>query len=78
MTRKEFKGICLLSEVEPRSIKDALENEGWIEAMNEEIEKIEKNLIPRHKNKNLIGTKWIFKNKLNEKGEVTRNKARLV
>ena len=26
----------------------------------------------------MIGTKWIFKNKLNEKGEVTRNKERLV
>ncbi|MEX5533457.1 reverse transcriptase domain-containing protein, partial [Pseudomonas syringae] len=25
-----------------------------------------------------IGTKWVFRNKLNEKGEVVRNKARLV
>ena len=72
----------MLSEFEPRSIKDVLENEGWIEVMNEEIEQIEKNkiwsLVPRPKDKNVIGTKWIFKNKLNEKGEVTRNKARLV
>ena len=30
------------------------------------------------KDKNVIGTKWIFKNKLNENGEVIRNKARLV
>ncbi|KAH9296619.1 hypothetical protein KI387_040207, partial [Taxus chinensis] len=30
------------------------------------------------KNKNIIGTKWVFRNKLNEKGEVTRNKERLV
>ena len=28
--------------------------------------------------KNIIGTKWVFKNKLNEDGEVCRNKARLV
>ena len=27
---------------------------------------------------NIIGTKWIFKNKFNENGHVTRNKARLV
>ncbi|MCY6524747.1 reverse transcriptase domain-containing protein, partial [Actinobacillus pleuropneumoniae] len=27
---------------------------------------------------NIIGTKWIFKSKLNENGEVIRNKARLV
>src|ERR1044072_7075151 len=26
----------------------------------------------------VIGTKWVFRNKLNEKGEVIRNKARLV
>eukprot|EP00253_Pinus_taeda_P030846 PITA_30846 len=35
-------------------------------------------LVPRPKDKNVIGTKWIFKNKLNENGEVVRNKARLV
>ena len=26
----------------------------------------------------MIGTKWVFRNKLNEDGQVTRNKARLV
>ena len=50
--------------------------------MNEELEKIEKNntweLVPRPHDKNIIGTKRIFKNKLNENGEVIRNKARLV
>lgn len=50
--------------------------------MTEEIDQIKKNdtwtLIPRPKDKNVIGTKWIFKNKLNEKGEVIHNKARLV
>ena len=42
--------------------------------MNEELEQIEKNntweLAPRPHDKNIIGTKWIFKNKLNENGEV--------
>jgi len=50
--------------------------------MNEELDQIEKNdtweLVPRPLDKNVIGTKWIFKNKLNENGEVIRNKARLV
>ena len=50
--------------------------------MNEEIEWIERNktwtLVPRPKDKNVIGTKWVFRNKLNEDGEVSRNKARLV
>ena len=50
--------------------------------MDDELEHIEKNntweLVPRPKGNNVIGTKWIFKNKLNENGEVVRNKARLV
>eukprot|EP00253_Pinus_taeda_P009236 PITA_09236 len=50
--------------------------------MDEELEQIEKNdtweLVPRPKDKNVIGTKWVFKNKLNENGEVIRNNARLV
>ena len=40
--------------------------------MNEEIEQIEKNktltLLRRPKDKNVIGTKWVFRNKLNEDG----------
>ena len=82
MTRSKLKGTCLLADFEPRSVKDVLENESWIEAMNEEIEQIEKNgtqtLVPRPKDKNVIGTKWVFKNKLNEDGQVSRNKERLV
>ena len=50
--------------------------------MNEELDQIEKNktweLVLRPKYKNFIGTKWVFKNKVNEDGEVIRNKARLV
>eukprot|EP00253_Pinus_taeda_P002490 PITA_02490 len=50
--------------------------------MEEELEQIEKSntweLVPRPIDKNIIGTKWIFKNKLNENGDVVRNKARLV
>ena len=50
--------------------------------MHEELDQIEKNdtleLVPRPKNKNVIGTKWVFLNKLYEDGRVTRNKSRLV
>jgi len=47
--------------------------------MDEELDQIEKNdtwklVIPSPRNKNVIGTKWVFKNKLNEDGQVTRNK----
>jgi hypothetical protein len=50
--------------------------------MDEELDQIEKNdtweLVPRPRYKNVIDTKWVFRNKLNEDGQVTRNKARLV
>jgi hypothetical protein len=35
-------------------------------------------LVSRPKYKNVIGTKWVFKNKLNEVGQATRKKDRLV
>jgi hypothetical protein len=50
--------------------------------MNEELDQIEKNntweMVQNPKGKNVIGSKWIFKNKMNEQGQVVRNKARLV
>jgi hypothetical protein len=50
--------------------------------MNEELDQREKNktweLFPRPKDKNVAGTKLIFKNEVNEDGQVIRNKARLV
>jgi hypothetical protein len=50
--------------------------------MDEELDQIEKNdtweLVPRPMNKNVIDTKWVFMNKLNEYGQVIRNKYRLV
>lgn len=34
--------------------------------------------MPPPKDVSIIGTKWVFKNKLDEHGTITRNKARLV
>jgi hypothetical protein len=74
--------ITLLSHIEPSSIKEACKYDNWVNAMNEELDQIEKNqtweLVPRPKNKNVIGTKWVYKNKMDENGQVIRNKARLV
>ena len=74
--------FSLLSQIEPKNFNKASEDKNWIEELNEELEKIENNnaweLVPRPKDKNIIGTKWIFKNKINEGGKVVRNKARLV
>ena len=50
--------------------------------MDEELGQIEKNdtweLVPGPNNKNVIDTKWVFRNKLNEDEQVTRKKDRLV
>ena len=83
MTRNRLKNeSCLLSQIEPKIVKDTLENDDWYKDTEEKIEKIEKNktwsLFPRPTNKNVIGTKWVFRNKLDENGEITRNKATLV
>jgi hypothetical protein len=50
--------------------------------MHEELENFERNqvwtLVDPPRDVNVIGTKWVFKNKQGEDGEVVRNKARLV
>ena len=72
----------LVSTIEPKTVAEASLDESWLKAMHEELEQIEKNstweLVPRPTDKNVIGTKWVFRNKLNEDGQVIRNKARLV
>jgi hypothetical protein len=73
---------CFVSMFEPKNVKEALTDEFWIEAMQEELNQFKRSevwdLVPRPDNVNVIGTKWIYKNKSDEKGTVTRNKARLV
>ncbi|UYV64622.1 hypothetical protein LAZ67_3001360 [Cordylochernes scorpioides] len=59
-----------------------IEREKWLQAMNEELNSLEKNnvweLTPLPKDKKIIGCKWTYKQKLNSKGEIERYKARLV
>ena len=69
--------------IEPKKLYEALEDQDWLEAMHDELNNFESNmvlkLVPRPKDcKNVIGTKWVFKNKQDSNGFVTRNKARLV
>jgi len=50
--------------------------------MNEELYQIDKNgtweLVARTRKKNVIGTKWVVRNKFSEDGQVTKKKYRLV
>jgi hypothetical protein len=62
-------------------VEEALKDPDWALAMQEELNNFERNqvweLVERPKT-NVIGTKWVFRNKQDEHGVVTRNKARLV
>lgn len=62
-------------------MEDALGDPDWVMAMQEELNNFTRNqvwtLVERPK-QNVIGTKWIFRNKQDEHGVVVRNKARLV
>ena len=50
--------------------------------MQEELNQFERNdvweLVPRPTGQSVIGTKWVYKNKADEQGNITKNKARLV
>jgi hypothetical protein len=67
--------------LEPFKVEDALRDPDWVVAMQEELNNFKRNevwsLVERPK-QNVVGTKWVFRNKQDEHGVVTRNKARLV
>jgi hypothetical protein len=78
----EKSHMAFISMVEPKNINESIEYVNWLKSMNEELDQIEKNdnweLVPRPTNKNVVESKWVYKNKMNEKGNIVRNKARLV
>ncbi|GJR26393.1 putative ribonuclease H-like domain-containing protein [Tanacetum coccineum] len=73
---------CFLSQMEPKKVIQALEDPSWIEAMQEELLQFQLQkvwtLVNLPNGKRAIGTKWVFRNKKDERGIVVRNKARLV
>ncbi|KAJ4719135.1 Retrovirus-related Pol polyprotein from transposon TNT 1-94 [Melia azedarach] len=74
--------FCLFAECEPMSFGEAIQDEKWRNAMDEEIKAIVKNdtweLVSLPKGHKAIGVKWVYKAKQNSKGEIERYKARLV
>nr|GEW76863.1 retrovirus-related Pol polyprotein from transposon TNT 1-94 [Tanacetum cinerariifolium]GEZ86073.1 retrovirus-related Pol polyprotein from transposon TNT 1-94 [Tanacetum cinerariifolium] len=79
---KESKSHQLEIVIEPKNINKALKDEGWVIAMQEVLNQFISNdvweLVPNPKDMTIIGTKWVFRNKLDENGVVSRNKSRLV
>ncbi|KAH9688106.1 Integrase catalytic domain-containing protein [Citrus sinensis] len=86
ITRSSLRNTCehaaFISQIEPKSFADAENDESWIMAMQEELNQFERNnvweLVPNPEHQSIIGTKWVFRNKMDESGVVVRNKARLV
>ncbi|GKE26016.1 putative ribonuclease H-like domain-containing protein [Tanacetum coccineum] len=71
-----------LDQEEPKKVIHALKDPSWIEAMQEELLQFKLQevwtLVDLPNRKRAIGTKWVFRNKKDERGTVIRNKARLV
>jgi hypothetical protein len=74
--------LVLFAESDPIAFDEAIKDSKWRKAMNVEIEAIERNhtweLVELPEGEKIVGVKWIYRTKLNEKGEVDKFKARLV
>ncbi|GKD02173.1 retrovirus-related pol polyprotein from transposon TNT 1-94, partial [Tanacetum coccineum] len=74
--------VDFLSEIEPKKVYEVLKHLRWVDAMQEELNQFYRNkvwtLVPLPHEKIAIGSKWLFRNKKDEHGIVTKNKARLV
>ncbi|GJR40359.1 retrovirus-related pol polyprotein from transposon TNT 1-94 [Tanacetum coccineum] len=74
--------VDFLYKIEPKKVFEALKHPGWVDTMQEELNQFYRNkvwtLIPLPYGKIAIGSKWVFRNKMDELGTIVRNKGRLV
>jgi hypothetical protein len=67
---------------EPQDVGHALPDLSWVNVMHDELGNFERNqfgtLVEPLSDVNVIGTKWVFKTKQGEDGEIMSNKARLI
>lgn len=63
-------------------MKEVLKNVDWVYAMQEELYQFKRSKVwhqvPRPVGRTIIGTKWMYRNKHDERGTITRNKVILV
>ncbi|GJW70450.1 putative ribonuclease H-like domain-containing protein [Tanacetum coccineum] len=82
---------CFLSQEEPKKISEALQDDSWVQAMQEELLQFKMQeellqfklqqvwvLVDLPHGMKVISIKWVYKNKRDKRGVVVRNKARLV
>ena len=76
---KDINLFCFFADSDPLSFNEAVTEEKWIKAMDEEIHAIEKNdtwkLTYPPESKKAISIKWVYKTKKNAKEKVQKYKA---
>lgn len=82
LSLRKQPSVALISQIEPKKINETIEDESWVEEMQEELDQFERNQVwtlkERPQNFSIIGIKCFFCNKQDENRKVVRNKARLV
>nr|GFB45011.1 Gag-Pol polyprotein [Tanacetum cinerariifolium] len=89
LTRNQLRSdgdMCMyaltVSSMEPKNVKEAMNDLAWIESMQEELLQFKWMdvwvLVPTPDNISPLTLKWIFKNKHDEEQTIIRNKSRLV
>nr|GEU44580.1 putative ribonuclease H-like domain-containing protein [Tanacetum cinerariifolium] len=72
----------IIGEMEPKKVTQTLDDESWVEAMQEELLQFKLlniwTLVDLPPRKRAIGPKWVYRNKKDQRGIVVRNKASLV
>nr|GEW03509.1 retrovirus-related Pol polyprotein from transposon TNT 1-94 [Tanacetum cinerariifolium] len=81
-TEADYNNLDTIISMEPKKVPQALDDESWVESMQEELFQFKLlnvwTLVDLPPGKKAIGTKWVYRNKRDQRGIIVRNKARLV
>ena len=76
-----FGHVAFAYQIEPKNVNDALVDSNWVVDIQDELNQFTRNdvwsLVPRTNEVNVIGAKWVFRNKIDENDNIVRNKVRL-
>ena len=86
VTRNSLRNICnhlaFISQIKPKKFQKALVNNYQAMAMHEELNQSKRKniwtLLPKLNNHTIIGTRWVFRSKIDENDIIIRNKSRLI